>query len=406
MISELRRVPPSTAAWIVLGAALLTIALMTAVDALVGSEPDPAAPPPAKPSVVRLDPPPGATTERKAPPAVDTERPEPRPEVPIRLLVGSRLAARMDGANPSAGLLRRARRGEIGGVIVFPGGAGEASLSAGIERLQASARAGGREPLIVAIDQEGGIVKRLPGAPPAQSARQMGGGSADQAERAGADTARALAGAGVNTDFAPVLDVAAGPGAFIGTRSFGTDPSTVASRGTAFAIGLQSEGVAATAKHFPGLGSATANTDLRPSVVDAPAATLRSQLEPFQRAIDAGIRLVMVGSAIYPAYEAGVPAVMSKAVVGDLLRGELGFDGVVVSDDLEAPAISSTRSPGQAAVSAARAGTDILLFAKSEAASAQAFEALSAAARSGELDRGQLEESYDRIEALRADLGS
>jgi beta-N-acetylhexosaminidase len=198
----------------------------------------------------------------------------------------------------------------------------------------------------------------------------MGAGSASQARAEGSATGAGLSAIGINTDFAPVMDVASVPGAFIGTRSFGGDPSLVASRATAFATGLQDAGVAATAKHFPGLGSATVNTDLKPSVVSASASSLRAQLKPFQRAIDAGIRMVMVGSAIYPAYDA----------------------------------ISSVRSPGQAAVAAAGAGADLLLFAQTAAGSQAAFDAMLAAARSGQLDRGRLEESYNRIDGLRSAL--
>jgi beta-N-acetylhexosaminidase len=407
VIRELRSVPRATSATVVLGAALLTIALLAAFDSLTGSgAPDAPPAPHAKPAVVRLDPPPGRPPKQQSPPAATPaeRQPKARSGVPTRELVGARIAARMDGAAPSEGLLGQARRGEIGAVIVFPNGASGSSVAAGINRLQASAQAGGQSPLIVATDQEGGIVKRFPGAPPSRSASVMGAGSASQARAEGSATGAGLSAIGINADFAPVMDVASVPGAFIGTRSFGGDPSLVASRATAFATGLQDAGVAATAKHFPGLGSATVNTDLKPSVVSASASSLRAQLKPFQRAIDAGIRMVMVGSAIYPAYDANTPAVMSKTVVDGTLRGELGFGGVVVTDDLQAPAISSVRSPGQAAVAAAGAGADLLLFAQTAAGSQAAFDAMLAAARSGQLDRGRLEESYNRIDGLRSAL--
>jgi beta-N-acetylhexosaminidase len=321
-----------------------------------------------------------------------------RHRTPLARLVGARVMARMDGAAATPALLARARGGRIGGVILFPNGADGAALSAAIRRLQVAAKQGGGPGLLVAIDQEGGEVKRLPGRPPNRPPSRMA--SARDARREGAATGRYLARLGVNVDLAPVMDVPSGPGAFVASRTFGSDASRVAALGTAFADGLADAGVAGTAKHFPGLGSATVNTDLHRSVISASAAALRTQLEPFRRAIDSHIPLVMLSTAVYSAYDGSTPAALSQRVVRDRLRRELGFDGVAITDDLDSPAIRAVTTPARAAVASARAGGDIALFARTGGASYAGYSALLAAARSGALKRAQLEDSYDRIAAL------
>src|SRR5207342_570563 len=182
-------------------------------------------------------------------------------------------------------------------------------------------------PAIVATDQEGGVVTRIPG-PPSGSAAAMGARPAADVEAEGRATADLLLRWGVNTDLAPVADVAR-PGTFEARarRSFSGDPAVAAGGVTAFVAGLGAGGVAATLKHFPGLGAASANTDHADGVVDVPAA----DLVPFRAGIGAGAQLVMVASAAYPALSPGL-ALTSSTIVDGLLRGLLGFRGVVISD--------------------------------------------------------------------------
>jgi beta-N-acetylhexosaminidase len=340
--------------------------------------------------------------------------------VPVKRLIGQRLMVRMDGA-VTPPLLRAARRGEIGGVILFPpAGQDVKQLTEQIARLQRAARQGHNPPLLVAIDQEGGAIKRLPDGPPKSSPAQLGKrGDTTAAEAEGAATGRYLARLGLSVDLAPVLDVPNSDASFIASRSFGTDQGEVAKLGTEFANGLQSGGVAATAKHFPGLGAATANTDLGPSVIGGSKRDLQPDLIPFRYAIDAGVKLVMISNATYPAYGGNAdktspqtdtasvdnaPAVFSSAVVRDLLRDELGFGGVVISDDLEAGAVSESRAPAAAGLAASRAGVDVLLFAHTDPSSRVTPELLKAA-RDGTLTRPQLEDSYRRIVTLKQSLG-
>ena len=183
-------------------------------------------------------------------------------------LVGQRLVVRMEDA-PSADLLERASRGELGGVIVFPSeGVDPRVIEKGVEELREAALVGGFEAPLVAIDQEGGDVKRLPELPPSIAPAQMEAeGGTDTAREQGLETGKALRQLGIDVDLAPVLDVG-GDGSFVAGRTFSDDPAIVADLGTEFAAGLADGGVAATAKHFPGLGPASADSDAGASVVE------------------------------------------------------------------------------------------------------------------------------------------
>jgi beta-N-acetylhexosaminidase len=319
-----------------------------------------------------------------------------------RRLAGQMLVVRFEGtATPE--LLHAARRGEIGGVIAFPPvGAELGGVRAEIARLQRAARSAGVPALLVATDQEGGDVKRFPTLPPVSPPAELAAAGEAGATAEGRDTGRAMQRIGVNVDLAPVLDVPAMAGAFMAGRSFGSETATVASAGVGFARGLEEAGVAATAKHFPGLGRATANTDLGPSVVGGSRADLAQDLEPFRAAVNARVSLVMTSNATYPAFDDERPASLSERVTR-LLRDRLGFDGAVITDDLLAGAISGAGyGPGDAAVAAAQAGADLLLFARLPAP--EALPALVTAIRRGALDRQALLDACVRNLALRESL--
>jgi beta-N-acetylhexosaminidase len=188
------------------------------------------------------------------------------------------------------------------------------------------------------------------------------------------------------------------------SRSFSSDPGEVTALGLAFARGLGEARVAATAKHFPGLGAATVSTDAAPSALEASRAQLAPELGVFEAAVDAGVPLVMISNATYSAYDPSSPASLSRRVIEGELRRTLGFEGVVITDDLGAGALTSVGiGEGEAAVSASRAGADLLLFALSDGEAAAS--ALVDALRRGELDRKRLEASCVRTVALRERLG-
>jgi beta-N-acetylhexosaminidase len=206
---------------------------------------------------------------------------------------------------------------------------------------------------------------------------------------------------GIAIDFAPVSDTISTPRSFLGTRSFGGDPTVVARLVDAFVTGLQGGGVAATAKHFPGLGSAVTSTDDRPVTIARSAAFLDARLAPFKAAIAAGTKLVMVSNASYPALDpSGAPAVFSHAIVTDLLRGQLGFDGVVITDALDAGAVDRIADePGRALA----AGVDLLLYSRTTASEAGYAELVRDASRSAAV-RAELAEAIARIKVLKSSL--
>jgi beta-N-acetylhexosaminidase len=318
---------------------------------------------------------------------------------PLERLVGQKIMTAIDGAAPDAALLERIRAGEIGGVILFGRNTTDAAQVAHtIAELQAAAKSGGDPPLLIAVDQEGGTVKRLPG-PPDLSPAAMG--SAARARAEGSATAAYLRRLGIDVDLAPVLDTPYGPGSWLGSRAFSLDPTVNAQLGAAFVHGLQSGRVAATAKHFPGLGTARATTDTANVVLGTSKQSLETRLAPFRAAIDGGVDLVMVSNAGYTALDpSGSPAVLSRPIVTALLRGALGFRGVTISDALEAPGPSSRPDT---AVAASLAGIDVLLYV-SEADGAAAYAKLLAAARAGRLPRAGLVASWGRIRALKHSL--
>jgi len=323
--------------------------------------------------------------------------------VPLRRLVGQMVIAGMDGTAPSEDLLNRIRAGELGGVILFTDNVGT-DLRATITALQRAARAGGNPPLLIGIDQEGGGVKRLGDAPPYVSPRTIT--TVTDAFMQGHLTGRTLAGDGINLDFAPVADVATGPESFVAVedRGFSGTPAQVADRAGAFMRGLQRAGVAATAKHFPGVGALPVDTDYRLSSITRDAAETREALLPFRHLIDGGVDVVMVASAVYPDLDAARPADFSPAITTGLLRTRLRFRGVAITDALDTPDGLGGGS-GERALRAARAGADIVLFAGASEGR-PAYEAMLAAARAGELARPRLEQSYERVVALKHGLAA
>lgn len=333
--------------------------------------------------------------------AVPAECTDPSPSA-LRRELGQRLIVRME-AEASPELRRQVRRGEIGGVILFPPpGVDPAGLRAEIAELQRAAADAGAPPLVVAIDQEGGEVKRLTELPPDLAPPEIGAGGPALAREQGLATGRALARLGINVDLAPVLDVPEASASFIASRSFGEAPGAVAEAGTQFATALTEAGASATAKHFPGLGRSAVNTDIEPSEVDASEAALRVDLAPFERAIAAGIPLVMLANATYPALDRELPAFASAPIAGALLRDELGFMGVTITDDLDAGAVTARFDRAEAARAAVAGGSDLLLFAQT--AQPGVLDELVRAAERGGIEPAALEGSCVRVISLRESL--
>jgi beta-N-acetylhexosaminidase len=395
----------------------------------------------------------------------------PRPRLTDAQLAGQHVVFPFAGHTPPRALLARIRRGEAAGVIFLGANLGTpAQVRALTRTLRRVPRpAGLRAPLLLMVDQEGGSVQRLPGAPSRSAPAMAATGRPSVALAEGRATAATLRAAGMNVDLAPVVDVVRPESALHAEgRGFGSSAGAAARFGAAFARGLRAGGVAATAKHFPGFGAAPGNTDLgavriavglrelravdrlpfesairagaaarfgaafarglraggvaatakhfpgfgaAPVNTDLAAVRIAVGLRelravdrlPFESAIRAGAGLVMLSSAIYPALSRA-PAVLSARVVQRELREGLGFKGVTISDDLEAPAFASRGGTSGAALAATRAGVDLLLFARTYDGADRAARALTDGLRSGRVDRGALEASLARVLALRAPL--
>ncbi|PWI41683.1 glycoside hydrolase family 3 N-terminal domain-containing protein [Streptomyces sp. ICBB 8177] len=340
--------------------------------------------------------------------------PHRQPELTSRQLAGQRVVYSYPGLTPPAALLDAIRAGEVAGVIFFGENiSSDAQITSVIGQLnQANVSGPVRLPLLLMTDQEGGEVRRLPGAP-AQSEKQIGeaGDPAGAASTAGTQAGQNLAGVGMNVNLAPVLDVYRTAGNFIDEyqRSYSMDPAVVSSCGHAFIEAQQKTGVAATAKHFPGLGAATTsqNTDEGPVTLTQGLSELRSVDEaPYTAAVCAGVRLVMCSWAVYPALDAGRPAGLSSVVVQRELRQRLGFTGVTITDALEAGAIDPSYDTGTRAVLAATAGMDLLLCSARDASQgADAVTALASALGSGQLPTAAFDAAVERVTALREWVG-
>jgi beta-N-acetylhexosaminidase len=322
-------------------------------------------------------------------------------------LVGQRLVVAITGTRANPHILARIRAGQVGGVILFSGNiASEPQLRALTASLQAAARAGGRPPLIIATDQEGGEVRRIPWAPPKRSAEQLGQLPASTSIKSGARTGAALRADGVNVDLAPVADVPVEPDDFIQQqmRAFSTSRFTVATDATAFAAGLEQGTVWPTLKHFPGLGHATVSTDAALVRITASRAKLMKGLLPYQVAFRRGLDpVVMLSTAIYPALDTRAAA-WSRPIIHGLLRGTLGYQGVTMTDSLDSAAAVRRESDAAVALASAEAGADLLLITGSQATSRGVYAHLLAAAKGGTLPGSRLTASYNRIIALKSHL--
>ena len=344
--------------------------------------------------------------------------PQALPPLTLAQMAGQRVIYSYAGLNPPATLLRWIRRGEVGGVIFFGGNISSRAQIAGVisELDKANAAASNplrAMPLLLMTDQEGGLVRRLPGKP-ARSEKQVGEAAhpAAAAKAAGTGAGRNLAGVGMNVNLAPVLDVYRTAGDFDDQfgRSYSKNPRVVSALGADFIKAQQATGVAATAKHFPGLGAAAQaqDTDARPVTLNLTLHALRTVDEyPYRAAIAAGVKLVMVSWAVYPALAHGTPAGLSSAIVGGELRDRLHFTGVTITDALEAGALKAFGTTGHRATLAVRAGMDLILCsAQSASQGQQARNALAAGLKSGTLNKSVFEAALNRVVALRSGLAS
>ena len=335
------------------------------------------------------------------------EAPSPSAGLAPGQLAGQRMVAGFGGRDLPTRLRRAIRQGRIGGVILFAGNLPDRQAARRLtRRIQAVPRPKRLRPypLLIMVDQEGGLVKRLAGAPRV-SAAEMGRRGPAFSRRQGVLTGRNLRNAGINMDLAPVLDVARPGGDIFATgRAFGTTVRKVERTAIPFAGGLESTGVASTGKHFPGLGKIQANTDFSVQVVRSSRAAIRKVDEaPFRAYSRAGGDAVMVGTAVYPAFGRR-PAAFNARIVRGELRGRVGFRGVTITDALGTVAARAFGGPRRTTVAAARAGVDLLLFGDPREP-LRGQQALLDALREGRIPAGRFRSSVDRILELRARVG-
>ncbi len=316
--------------------------------------------------------------------------------------VGRMLMVGFEGLRPPAHIVEWLRSGRIGGVYLF---ARNIQSPAQVQELVAECREAAPFPILVGIDQEGGIVARLRG-DFSESPGAMALGAAGDAQLAGEVSAmlgREMAALGINWNFAPVADIAhQRDNPSVSTRSVGRDSAMVSQIVAAQVRGFQRSGVAATVKHFPGLGNTVIDTHVGMARVSGSLDYLHAEdLAPFRAAIAADVACVMLTHVMYDELDRERPATISPRIVTDLLRGRLGFAGAVSTDCMEMNAMTEQVGAGESAVLAVLAGVDLPLFSHTRERQEAACEALLAAAKSGRISEARLDESLARIEGMK-----
>ncbi len=376
-----------------------------------GLTPSPTAAPSATP------PPPSPTVEATA-----TANPEEelRTEIGQMLLVGFRGLT----VDDSSQVIRDVRERGLGGVVLFdkdlPSGSdvrnveSPAQVAALTAELQAAAAGAYGQPLLIAVDEEGGLVQRLgpaQGFPDFPSAARLGErGDPDFTRRSAGDMAHVLQQAGINLNLAPVADVNVNPtNPVIGAlgRSFSADPEVVAAQAAAFVVGHRDVGVRTSLKHFPGHGSST--TDSHRGFVDVTDTWSRRELIPYRELFAANTAdTVLTAHVFNAALDPDYPATLSRPTIDGLLRGELGWSGPIISDDLQMGAIRDIYGTDEALVRCIGAGVDILLIAQQQVFEedlvATTIDRVVALVNAGDVDRERISEAAARIAAFKATL--
>ena len=351
-------------------------------------------------------------------PAREEERPVARgPNVPrsvadlARRLPVERKVAQLflfgfEGTDLTAEIYRRLRRQDLGGIVLAgPNYTGDPSLlgQLGAEAAVIAEQEGHVPPWVLAV-QDGGEFNELKGLPPALAGADLA--STQEAAAQARETARTLRGLNITGLLGPVVDVGLESGSALGARVYSDDPEEVSAYAEAMVGAYRQEHLFGAVKHFPGLGSADQSTELGPASVGLDLEQLRQRdLRPFRAAIEAGAPGVLLSHALYPVSDFTRPGSLTRAIATDLLRGELRFQGVAITDDLADPAITSSYSVPDAAVQALKAGADVLFISGPAGDQQAAYAAVLGAVRSGDVPRRRLNDAVLRALEAKEDYG-
>ncbi|WP_372663174.1 beta-N-acetylhexosaminidase [Cohnella sp.] len=319
--------------------------------------------------------------------------------------IGQMILAGIDGTSIDQATRTIIAKQHIGGIILYKDNFSDLSGSVKLVNELKKANKGNPAPLFISVDQEGGKVSRLPKdfvAIP-DNAKVGRTDDADLAKEMGALLAQEVRIMGFNVDFAPVLDINSNPkNPVIGTRSFGNNAKLVTKMGIAEMNGLREGGTISVVKHFPGHGDTSVDSHLDLPIVRKTTEQLE-QLEwiPFRAAIKENADAVMVAHILFPLIDPDAPASLSKVIIGQQLRGTLGYDGVVITDDMTMGAIAKNYGIEDAAIRSVEAGSDILLIAHGYDTEKKVYNKLLQSVKSGQMRESRIDESVYRILSLK-----
>jgi len=349
-----------------------------------------------------------AKQPRKASPAAENKQ---VPELGVNDMtldekIGQMIFSGVNGTEMTAETKEIIDTYHVGGIILFGDNIESKKQTVSFLNDMKAVNADNPFPLLLGVDEEGGSVTRMPDAvkslPTSRSIGKLN--DPDTAFKAGTILGEQMQALGFNLDFAPVLDINSNPdNPVIGDRSFGSNPEVVSRMGIQTMKGIQSEGIISVIKHFPGHGDTGVDSHLELPKVDKSRKKLSEmELVPFKKAISKGADVSMIAHILLPQIDTKHPASMSKKVITGILREDLGFDGVVITDDLTMEAITNHYNVADAAVQTVKAGGDLLLVAHDPDLVAAVFNKLKAAVENGEISEERINESVERITRLKA----
>jgi beta-N-acetylhexosaminidase len=326
--------------------------------------------------------------------------------LPLERQVAQLFLFGFQGTDLTAEIYRRLRNQDLGGIVLARANdTGDPTLlgQLGAEATVIAEQEGHVPPWVLSV-QDGGEFNELEGLPPALAGADLA--SADEAAAQATETARTMRDLNITGLLDPVIDVGFESGSALGARVYSDDPEEVAAYAEAVVRAFREERLLGAVKHFPGLGTADQSTQLGPATVGLDLEQLRERdLVPFRAAIEAGAPAVLLSHALYPVSDFTRPGSLTRAIATDLLRGELGFQGVAISDDLADPAITSSFSVPDAAVEALKAGADLVYISGSAGDQQAAYTAVLQAARGGDIPRRRLNEALLRALEAKEDYG-